>query len=371
MIVRRRPPSSAVNTFATWKSAVRVRSPPLDIFPGGRLAGNFIHSAGSGFIPRSSRGASFIPRHPAVRESTKCGDGWTHLEPWHIELGRRQPDKRGAAVASLPKPRFTPGLPRAPPSRPTSLRRSSASGSSSPRWYWSATLLGLVHNPRMSDTTDSGANQTVRPDEFFFDDEIPAPHGDSGRHVDVDLLTRLRTGQLDRREDIEVPPLAILIHDELEKYGTSGGQEMSEQEMRQAILALRAVTERLATTSPEIPFRDFGSFRSWWLLSIRRRNPLHPVVRKLPPAVDISSRSVPDRARAAELSRWFNSRSPASELRIVPSRSLPAPFPARRNSGQRYAQIADLDYSRIVRRNDHREVLLVPKSLKQLDNDLC
>jgi hypothetical protein len=223
----------------------------------------------------------------------------------------------------------------------------------------------------MSDTTDSGANQTVRPDEFFFDDEIPAPHGDSGRHVDVDLLTRLRTGQLDRREDIEVPPLAILIHDELEKYGTSGGQEMSEQEMRQAILALRAVTERLATTSPEIPFRDFGSFRSWWLLSIRRRNPLHPVVRKLPPAVDISSRSVPDRARAAELSRWFNSRSPASELRIVPSRSLPAPFPARRNSGQRYAQIADLDYSRIVRRNDHREVLLVPKSLKQLDNDLC
>jgi hypothetical protein len=122
----------------------------------------------------------------------------------------------------------------------------------------------------------------VRPAEFFLDDEIPAPYGDSRRRVDVDLLTRIRTGQLDGFEGIEVAvPLAILIHDELEKYGTSGGQEMSEQEMRQAILALRAVTERLATASPEIPFREFGSFRSWWLRNDAynswqaRRNLLH------------------------------------------------------------------------------------------------
>ena len=122
----------------------------------------------------------------------------------------------------------------------------------------------------------------MQPDEFFLDDEIPAPYGASGRHVNVDLLTRVRTGQLEGCEDIEVAvPLAILIHDELEKYGTSGGQEMSEQEMRLAILALRAVTERLGTSSPEIPFCDFGSFRTWWLRNDAynswqaRRNLLH------------------------------------------------------------------------------------------------
>ena len=122
----------------------------------------------------------------------------------------------------------------------------------------------------------------MRPDEFFLDDEIPAPYGASGRHVNVNLLTRVRTAQLEGCEDIEVAvPLAILIHDELEKYGTSGGEEMSEQEMRLAILALRAVTERLGTSLPEIPFRDFGSFRTWWLRNEAynswqaRRNLLH------------------------------------------------------------------------------------------------
>lgn len=106
----------------------------------------------------------------------------------------------------------------------------------------------------------------MRPDEFFVDDDIPDPFGNVRRRIDTQLLTTLRTAAPEGQEDIEVAvPLAILIHEELEKYGTAGNEEMAEAEMRLALLAFRAVLGRLGVTGPEIPFRDFGSFRSYWL----------------------------------------------------------------------------------------------------------
>jgi hypothetical protein len=105
----------------------------------------------------------------------------------------------------------------------------------------------------------------MRPDEFFIDDEIPDLSGNVRRHVDTQLLATIRTTAADGRDDIEVAlPLAVLIHEDLEKYGTASNQEMSEADMRLAILALRAVLQRLGITGPEIPFRDFGSFRTYW-----------------------------------------------------------------------------------------------------------
>ena len=106
----------------------------------------------------------------------------------------------------------------------------------------------------------------MRPDEFFVDDEIPDAFGNVRRRIDTQLLTTVRTTAPEGHDDIEVAvPLAILIHEELEKYGTSGNQEISETEIRLAILALRAVVSRLGVTEPNIPFRDFSSFRSYWL----------------------------------------------------------------------------------------------------------
>jgi len=55
-----------------------------------------------------------------------------------------------------------------------------------------------------------------------------------------------------------------LIHDNLEQYGTAGGQEMTEEEMREALLALRATVDRLGVSNFEVPFRDLSTFRVWW-----------------------------------------------------------------------------------------------------------
>lgn len=106
----------------------------------------------------------------------------------------------------------------------------------------------------------------MRPDDFFIEDAVPGPFGLPSRYLDVDLLGRIRRGPIADHEDIEVAvPLARLVHDDLERYGTSGNTEMTEQGMREALLALRAVVGRLGISDFDVPFRDFGTFRSWWL----------------------------------------------------------------------------------------------------------
>ena len=51
-MLRRGPPKSAVNTFATWKSAVRVRSPPLAKVQVTGLEYQYVGSSGD-FMSRS------------------------------------------------------------------------------------------------------------------------------------------------------------------------------------------------------------------------------------------------------------------------------------------------------------------------------
>lgn len=106
----------------------------------------------------------------------------------------------------------------------------------------------------------------MRPDDLFLEDEGLEEFGRAPRRVDLDLLTRLRRGSVADREDVEVAvPLARLVHDDLEKYGTGGHQELTEQQMREALLALRAVLARLGVGGFDVPFRDFATFRNWWL----------------------------------------------------------------------------------------------------------
>ena len=58
--------------------------------------------------------------------------------------------------------------------------------------------------------------------------------------------------------------LARLVHDELEAYGTDGGQMTTEDELVDLVAALRAVLRRLGR-SLKLPFRDYTSFRTYWL----------------------------------------------------------------------------------------------------------
>ncbi|UUV32209.1 hypothetical protein NQK81_01805 [Amycolatopsis roodepoortensis] len=109
----------------------------------------------------------------------------------------------------------------------------------------------------------------MKPDDFFLD----RPHRDNPlwpddlgpRRVDDDLLDRLRRGPLDDHDDVEAAiGLARLAHEELERFGTGGGVELAEQEIRIALIALNAVVRRIGITTFELPFRDFATFKGHW-----------------------------------------------------------------------------------------------------------
>jgi hypothetical protein len=59
--------------------------------------------------------------------------------------------------------------------------------------------------------------------------------------------------------------LARLVHDELELFGTDGTEQLTNTQMRDALLTLRAVVDRLSIDGFEVPFRDFATFRTWWI----------------------------------------------------------------------------------------------------------
>jgi hypothetical protein len=60
-------------------------------------------------------------------------------------------------------------------------------------------------------------------------------------------------------------PLAQLVHDELRKFGTAGDCELDNVQIRDAIQALRAVVRRLGIDGFDVPFRDYGGFKDWWV----------------------------------------------------------------------------------------------------------
>jgi hypothetical protein len=105
-------------------------------------------------------------------------------------------------------------------------------------------------------------------DDFFTDtpslDRWGGP--DSTRlQFNLTLVKALRAGPPDGRMDPEVAiALASLIHDELQAYGTGGGETLTDAEMTEALSSLRAVVRRDGGTF-DPPFRNFTAFWSWWL----------------------------------------------------------------------------------------------------------
>src|SRR4029453_8429711 len=103
--------------------------------------------------------------------------------------------------------------------------------------------------------------------ELFLDDEnrdslLPSV----GRRFDAELVKRARRGPLPDCADVDLAiPLARLVHDELQRFGTDGSEELDDEDMRDALRSLLAVADRLGITNFNPEFRDFGSFKSWWL----------------------------------------------------------------------------------------------------------
>lgn len=80
------------------------------------------------------------------------------------------------------------------------------------------------------------------------------------------LLESLRCGPLADRGDLEVASgLLSLVHENFEAFGTDGGEAIrSDAEIALALNVLRAVLRRLDVNLPELPFRDYRTFKSYW-----------------------------------------------------------------------------------------------------------
>lgn len=86
------------------------------------------------------------------------------------------------------------------------------------------------------------------------------------RTLKTDFLEGIRKGPASDVGDLEICiALAALVRNELTAYGTGGGSELTNDEIRIAVSALRTVLQRIGVTTFAIPFRDLASFQTYWI----------------------------------------------------------------------------------------------------------
>jgi len=101
----------------------------------------------------------------------------------------------------------------------------------------------------------------MRADDFWLEDE---PNLDGRRDFNLPLVQNLRRAPLKGIPDLETAiALARLLHDELQRYGTDGSNQLADDESREAMRALVAVTGRLGVAFKP-PYRDLTGFRAYW-----------------------------------------------------------------------------------------------------------
>ncbi|MBM4487733.1 hypothetical protein MWT96_25180 (plasmid) [Prescottella equi] len=89
--------------------------------------------------------------------------------------------------------------------------------------------------------------------------------GGTKSKFDMALIKEIRAGSVAGRTDIEIAiALSQLVHDELQAFGTEGGQSLNDAQIAAALTALRAVTRRLAIQF-DPPYRNFTTFKSYWM----------------------------------------------------------------------------------------------------------
>jgi len=111
----------------------------------------------------------------------------------------------------------------------------------------------------------------MRPSDFFdypdFDDFTPGRWDDIEPELRTDLLEELRQGAVKGVKDLDAAlGLAQLVHEELEKYGTSGeDMRLDDEDIGLALKALKATLRRLSVPLPDLPFRNFKGFKTYWI----------------------------------------------------------------------------------------------------------
>lgn len=112
----------------------------------------------------------------------------------------------------------------------------------------------------------------MRVDDFFVETEEATARIDPWdpgtrlvQHFNHDMVANLRKRPHAEWSDTEIAvALCQLVHEQLEAYGTDGGEKLTEDEIGTAIRALVTVTKRIGVDF-DSPYRNFSSFRSYWL----------------------------------------------------------------------------------------------------------
>lgn len=108
----------------------------------------------------------------------------------------------------------------------------------------------------------------MSPDDFFEETETISPWSTEPTittKLRKDFLNELRAGSVAGTDDLDAAvALTHLVWDDLIAYGTGGGETLDDKEIALAQRALTATLGRLGITL-DLPWRDFTSFRSYWL----------------------------------------------------------------------------------------------------------
>jgi hypothetical protein len=128
---------------------------------------------------------------------------------------------------------------------------------------------GEERQPGWARQSNPHARRTVRSSDFFTEETDPfsSVNGDpwaTTTSLAEGLLVAIRQGPIAGTSDISAAlGLLDLVHQELEAYGTGGGEKLTDEQLALAIRALQAVARRVGRPL-ELPFRNFTTFRSYW-----------------------------------------------------------------------------------------------------------
>lgn len=102
--------------------------------------------------------------------------------------------------------------------------------------------------------------------ELFITEMDPGPWGMSETtRLHTELLDQLAAASSPIWSDLEVAKsLTELTQDEYQKHGTNGS-ELSNADARKLLTTLKAVLARVGVRDVEFGFRDFDSFRAYWI----------------------------------------------------------------------------------------------------------
>ncbi|MFL0278167.1 hypothetical protein [Mycobacterium sp. SMC-19] len=106
------------------------------------------------------------------------------------------------------------------------------------------------------------------PDDFFEETETTSPWSSEPTittKLREKFLNELRAGSVAGTDDLDAAiALTHLVWDNLIAYGTGGGETLDDKQIALAQRALTTTLGRLGITL-NLPWRDFTSFRSYWL----------------------------------------------------------------------------------------------------------